>query len=92
MSFSFVAVCGKHPVASKGCGLKIFHVNVRERAAGGFAPAEPFDLLEKAFAPSEEGEVEVEFDQRQDVVIMPQQQQSNFHSNKTCIYEYINNK
>ena len=53
--FTGVDVVVTSGIAGKGCCLKIFHVNVRERAAGGFSHAEPFDLLEKAFAPSEVG-------------------------------------
>ena len=61
-----VAVASR--IAGKGSCLKIFHVYVRERAAGGFTHAESFHLFVEVFTPPEVGEVEIEFNQRHDVV------------------------
>ena len=42
--------------------LKVFHVDIRQWAAGGFAHAESFELLVKGILPPEVGQIEIEFD------------------------------
>ena len=55
-------------VLGKGFSLKIFHIYVGKRAAGGFAHPKSLELPIEVAPPSEIGQVEVEFDQGQDVV------------------------
>ena len=63
----------KRAVGKDSC-LKVFHVDVRQWAWGRFAHAKSFLLFEVLAIPPEVGEVEVEFDQSQDVIRL-----LNFH-------------
>ena len=77
-------------IVGKGCSLKLLHINVRERTAGGFAHAKTLHLFVKGSPPSEIGQVEIEFDESHNVISpdggsfvevnMPQLERFNFHT------------